>query len=125
MQHLILIALGGAAGSVLRYGVCTTAYHYFGRNFPYGTLVVNAFGSLLMGFLSSLLLERLSGLTPEVKGLLLIGFLGGFTTFSAFSFETLELFEKGMVKHGALNIISSVIVCLFLVWVGAILGRKI
>ena len=125
MQHLVNIALGGAAGSVMRYLISTGTYHFFGRQFPYGTFAVNAIGAFVMGFLSVFLLERFDGSSLDLRSLLLIGFLGGFTTFSAFSFETFELMRSGLVREGLINIFVSVFVCLVLVWVGVFVGKKV
>lgn len=125
MQHLFLIAIGGAVGSVLRYLVSIGTHSLLGRDFPYGTLMVNVVGALFMGFLSTLLFMRFDGMGPELRSLVLIGFLGGFTTFSAFSIETFHLFENDMIKEGIINIILSIILCLLAVWLGTIVGRKI
>jgi CrcB protein len=125
LNQLFLIAIGGAVGSVLRYLVSTGVYSLIGRLFPFGTLTVNIIGSLAMGFLSVFLLERFNGLAPHLRALLLVGFLGGFTTFSAFSLETLALFENGDFILGLLNILLSVSLCLVAVWFGTILGRLI
>ena len=81
MKQILAIAIGGAAGAVLRYWTSTGIYALVGRTFPYGTLVVNVAGSLLMGFLYVLLVERLA-LSVEWRAALLIGVLGAFTTFS-------------------------------------------
>jgi CrcB protein len=96
----------------------------FGREFPYGTLVVNVLGSLVMGWLYILLLERLS-VGPEVRGLLLIGFLGAFTTFSTFSIETLNLLEQGAHWKAAVNVVASVLACIGATWLGVVLGRTL
>ncbi len=125
MVQIILIALGGAVGSVLRYLVSSSTYTLFGRDFPYGTLMVNVVGSLLIGFLSVLFLDRFANIAAELRSLLIIGFLGGFTTFSSFSVETLNLFENGEVTRAMLNIGLSVGVCLFVTWVGILLGRQL
>lgn len=123
MLRILLIALGGAIGSVSRYGVSLSMYSIFGRNFPYGTLAVNVIGSFVMGFLAMYFLERFVGIASELRSLLLIGFLGGFTTFSSFSLETFNLFENGDIARGLMNIGLSVVLCLLAVWLGAKLGR--
>lgn len=124
MKTLLLIAFGGALGSVLRYGASLGAYSMLGRGFPYGTLFVNVTGSLLMGFLSIILLERFN-ISPEWRAAILVGLLGSFTTFSAFSFETLNLLEQGDMLRAFANIALSVIVCLIAVWIGVSLGRQL
>ncbi|MEN8132999.1 MAG: fluoride efflux transporter CrcB, partial [Pseudomonadota bacterium] len=93
-----------------------------GQDFPYGTLTVNAVGSLLMGLLTILMLERMS-VGPEMRGALLIGLLGAFTTFSTFSMETLFLIEQGDVFKAVLNVLLSVVVCISAAWLGLKIGR--
>ena len=124
MTQLLAIAAGGAAGAVLRFLMSGWVYTWLGRGFPYGTLVVNVVGSLLMGLLSALLIERLS-LGPEWRAAILIGLLGGFTTFSTFSIETLNLIEAGAHAKALANAALSVVLCVGAVWVGVIAGRQI
>ena len=118
------IAAGGATGAVLRFWISAQVYAWLGRGFPYGTLMVNVFGSLLMGLLSVLLIERLS-LGPEWRAAILIGLLGGFTTFSSFSIETLNLIEAGDHGKALLNMTLSVVLCVVAAWAGVIAGRQI
>lgn len=124
MMHVIAIGVGGALGSVLRYWMSTWVHALAGRGFPYGTLVVNVLGCLAMGFLFVLLVERLSNDTVLRAGLL-IGLLGGFTTFSSFSIETFNLIEDGAWLKAALNTAGSVALCVGGTWIGVILGRQI
>ena len=124
MKALVFIALGGALGAVFRYGASLGVYSLLGRGFPYGTLFVNVAGSLLMGVLSVLMLERFD-VGPEWRAAVLVGVLGSFTTFSTFSIETLNLLEQGDVTRAAANIVLSVLVCLAAVWFGVLLGRQI
>lgn len=125
MLNTLLIFLGSGVGGVFRYGVSTGVYSFLGRQFPYGTLVVNASGSLLMGLLFALLLERVDGIAPQLRALLLIGFLGGYTTFSSFSVETITLFESGAWVSAILNIFVSVTLCLAMTWLGILGGRQV
>ena len=120
----LAIALGGAVGALLRYWTSTGVYSLLGRDFPYGTLVVNVLGSLLMGILTILMLERMS-VGPEMRGALLIGLLGAFTTFSTFSMETLFLLEQGELFRASLNVLISVVVCIGAAWFGVKIGRII
>lgn len=120
--ELLAIALGGAVGALLRYWVSSGVYSILGQDFPYGTLTVNAVGSLLMGLLTILMLERMS-VGPEMRGALLIGLLGAFTTFSTFSMETLFLIEQGDVFKAVLNVLLSVVVCISAAWLGLKIGR--
>lgn len=124
MKHILAIALGGSIGAVLRYLASTGLHLLVGRGFPYGTLLVNVLGSLLMGFLYVLLVERLA-LSAEWRAVLLIGMLGAFTTFSTFSMETFALFEDGENIKALLNIILSVSLCLIAVWLGVATGRRL
>jgi len=118
------IAAGGATGAVLRFWVSGQVHVWLGRGFPYGTLMVNVFGSLLMGLFSVLLIERLS-LGPEWRAAILIGLLGGFTTFSSFSIETLNLIAAGAHGKALVNVTLSVVLCVVAAWVGVIAGRQI
>ena len=124
MKQILAIALGGSLGAVLRYGVANGVHGLLGRDFPYGTLVVNVSGSLLMGLLYVLLVERLA-LSPEWRAALLIGVLGAFTTFSSFSMETFALFEEGARMKALLNVLLSVTLCLAAVWLGVLAGRRL
>lgn len=125
MDRLFLIGAGSAIGGMARYLVSTGTYKLLGRAFPYGTLTVNAVGSLLVGFLFIVLLERFDGLADQLRSLLIIGFLGGFTTFSSFSLETINLFESGEIYRAFLNIFISVALCLCLTLAGILLGRQL
>ncbi len=124
MLQIFAIAAGGAVGAVLRFGVSNSVYRIVGRDFPYGTLTVNVLGSLLMGFLFILLVER-QIVAAEWRAALLVGLLGSFTTFSAFSMETIALLEDGEVVRATLNIILSVLLCLAATWLGIGIGRQL
>jgi len=122
MFQILVIAGGGALGAVARFGLSNGVYRWLGRDFPWGTLVVNALGSFLMGLLFVLLLER-SLFGPEVRAAVLVGFLGAFTTFSTFSIETLSLVEQGEPLRALLNIAASVLICLLACWGGIVSAR--
>lgn len=124
MKYLGLIALGGALGAMLRYGVSLGMHALLGRGFPYGTLTVNVLGSLAMGTLYVLLLERAT-YAPEYRALLLIGLLGAFTTFSSYSIESLELIEAGRFPAALLNTLANVSLCLAACWLGLLFGRRL
>lgn len=119
--HLMAIASGGAMGAVMRFWLATTIYDLWGRDFPFGTLVVNVVGCLMMGFLSVLLLERF--VSVEWRAALLVGFLGAFTTFSTFSLETLALINNGEPAKALLNMVASVGLCLFATWLGMAVAK--
>jgi fluoride exporter len=124
MNQLLAIAIGGALGSVARYGMSNGVYALFGRGFPYGTLAVNVLGSLAMGFLFVLFLERFAS-NGVLRAGVLIGVLGGFTTFSSFSIETFNLIEAGEVFKAGLNMALSLALCITATWLGAIIGRQL
>lgn len=124
MKIVLAIAGGGAAGALLRYWTSLGVYALTGRDFPYGTLVVNVSGSFLMGALTVLMVERLA-LGPEWRAALLIGVLGAFTTFSTFSVETINLIEDGEQVRAGLNMILSVSLCVVACWAGLVLGRQL
>lgn len=125
MSDTLLIFVGAGAGGVFRYWISNLTYWFLGRAFPYGTLIVNVSGCFLMGFIFIFLLERFDGMSSPLRSLLLIGFLGGYTTFSSFSIETLNLFENGAPLNGMINILLNVILCLAATWLGVIGGRQL
>ena len=122
MIQILVIALGGSVGAVARFITANWVYGLLGRGFPYGTLVVNVFGCYLMGFLTELLLQRLQ-VASEYRAAVLVGFLGAYTTFSSFAFETLFLYEDGGAGKALLNIVLSVCLCIFAVWLGLVSVR--
>ena len=123
MLNILYIAVGGAVGAVFRYSVNIGAQHILGKDFPYGTLIVNIIGSLLIGIVYVLMIER-AELSQEWRSFLIIGVLGAFTTFSTFSFETISLFESGEILKAFINILASVSICLFVCWLGMFLTRQ-
>ncbi len=124
MTQLIYIAIGGAIGATLRFSVSNGVYLIMGRDFPWGTLVVNVLGSLLMGFLYVMFVERMS-VSVEMRSLILVGLLGAFTTFSTFSMETLNLIESGDLMPAGINMFASVFCCVTACWLGLMLGRQL
>lgn len=125
MGQVLAIAAGGACGSVLRFYVSTGVYQWLGRGFPYGTLAVNVVGSFLIGLLAEALILQRVALTLEFRAAILVGVLGGFTTFSSFALETLYLLEQGQFIKAAANIGVSVFVCLAAAWLGVLSGRSL
>ena len=123
MSNLILVALGGAIGASLRYLSVTQAALWFGVAFPYGTLFVNVAGSFAMGLLAVVLLRE-GGASPMAP-LLMTGVLGGFTTFSAFSLDTIRLYESGQGGMALVYVLVSVFVSIFALMAGFALARMV
>ena len=119
-----LIFAGGGLGAVLRYWVQGLVYNRVGSGFPYGTVVVNIAGCFVIGLLMVSLEERFLA-TPALRLFLTVGILGGFTTFSSFSFETLALFRDGESALALANVGFSVLLCLCATWTGMKLGRLV
>jgi len=107
MLQILLVALGGAVGSVCRYLVGVGALRLMGPSFPWGTLAVNVAGSFAIGILAELIVARF-GASAELRLLLITGFLGGFTTFSAFALAAVTLFERGASLAAATYLILSI-----------------
>lgn len=124
MSPIFAIAIAGAAGCLSRYWLSIGVNRTFGHHFPYGILVVNIVGCLLIGFLDAVLVERLYA-PPIWRITLMIGFLGGFTTFSSFSLDTIKLLETGDYLKAIIYVLLSVFVCLIATVAGLWLGRNI
>lgn len=107
MIQALLVAGGGAIGSVLRYYVGQWSLRLMGPSFPWGTLTVNVVGCFVIGVFSELLMRRFNA-SVELRLLLVTGFLGGFTTFSAFSLDAITLFERGETLAGGVYIAASI-----------------
>lgn len=125
MTNTLLIFLGSGLGGACRYWISNGIYWMFGREFPYGTLIVNVTGCFLMGLLFVLFLEKIDGIGAWLRPFMLIGFLGGYTTFSSFSIETLNLYENGDWLGACLNILLSVLLCISMTGVGMFWGRQL
>ncbi|MBI5473459.1 MAG: fluoride efflux transporter CrcB [Ignavibacteriae bacterium] len=121
MKYLIVF-VGGGFGAACRYWMQGVVYALFGSGFPYGTLSVNVIGSLLIGLLMSVFEVRFV-VQPMLRVFLTIGVLGGFTTFSSFSYETMALLRDGSYALGLLNVAGSVILCLAATWIGLTAGK--
>ena len=117
LRTLIFIALGGSLGSVLRYLSSVILQKYYTSVFPLATFLVNAIGCLLIGLILGYL-EKNQLTNSNIKWLLVTGFCGGFTTFSAFSFENITLLQNGNFGWAFLYIISSVVIGIGAVWLG-------
>ena len=116
---VLWVALGGALGSVARYAISGIAVRWLGATFPYGTLFVNVTGSFTIGLLAALVAaDGRPSLGADARAFLLVGVLGGFTTFSSFSLETLNLARSGALAPAMLNVAGSVVLCLTAVSLG-------
>ena len=124
ISHALIVAAGGAIGAALRHLAGISAIRLMGIGFPYGTMFVNVFGSLIMGLFIAWLAKR-SGTSTELRLFIATGILGGFTTFSAFSLDVANLFEKGEIVPAMTYILTSVIFSLVAVFVGLWFGRAI
>ncbi|MCW9047229.1 MAG: fluoride efflux transporter CrcB [Gammaproteobacteria bacterium] len=123
MKTLLFVALGGALGAVLRYSISSGVYSWFGRSFPYGTLAVNVIGSLAIGLLSILMVEKFN-VSQEIKLGVVVGVLGALTTFSTFSWDTVDLLQQGLIQKALLNVLLNVVVCISAVWVGTVWAKS-
>ena len=124
MKGILLVAIGGAIGSVARYKLSGWVLHHtLDWRFPAGTFSVNVLGCLLAGLLAGLA-EKQDLLSPEARVLLLTGVLGGFTTFSAFGLETMHLLRRGEVLVAGANVVLSVIAGLLALWLGLALAPR-
>lgn len=122
MNNILLVALGGAIGSVCRYLVGIWALRQFGPAFPWGTLTVNVVGSFAIGFMAELIMRRFD-MSTDLRLFIITGILGGFTTFSAFSLDVISLVERGATVAGAAYLVASVAISLGAVFGGLALGR--
>lgn len=126
MATYLWIALGGALGSVARYGLSSLIAVRIGEVFPWGTLVVNITGCFVIGFFAGLTgPEGRVMVAPDLRQFVLVGVCGGYTTFSSFSLQTLNLIRNGDFVRGGGNVLGSVVACLFAVWLGAMAAAAI
>lgn len=124
MLKYLLVGAGGMLGAMARYGLCGWISGATEGRFPYGTLIVNMIGSFMIGFFLFLALERFTW-NPELRIFIAFGILGGFTTFSTFSYETAQLMRDGVYLLAAINVFASIFVCLAATFAGMILAYKI
>jgi CrcB protein len=124
MFQALLVAVGGAIGSLLRYYVGLGSLRLMGPGFPWGTLIVNVVGCFIIGVFAEMIMRRFNA-SVELRLLLITGFLGGFTTFSAFSLDAITLFERGDVFAGGIYIAASVGLSMVAVMAGLGLMRAL
>ena len=118
---LLLIGVGGALGSMARYLLSTLVYRLVPSLFPFGTFVVNVVGCVLFGIIVGLAEQRFV-LSPDARAFLLIGVLGGFTTFSTFAFESFELLRDGQFLSAILNVAGQVVAGIVGLWAGFVIS---
>ncbi len=121
MKYLLLVGLGGALGAVSRYLLGAMVHALWEGAIPLGTLLVNVAGSFGIGIIFVLLERQL--LHPDWRSVLMVGFLGAFTTFSTFSLETINLIERGLYGHAGAYILLSVVTCVTMAGAGIYLTR--
>jgi CrcB protein len=124
MQKTILIALAGLIGTLSRYWLAGFVARQYGEDFPWGTLIVNLIGSFLAGALYHLAEERLL-IPPTLRTVILIGLIGGFTTFSSYGLQTFTLLRDGQIGLATLNVAVSNVLGLFMVWMGYVVFKLI
>lgn len=122
MTKYLMVALGGALGSMLRFWVGGYISNRAGTRFPYGTFVINITASFLIGFILTLLSER-THWSANWRYLIPVGFIGGYSTFSTFEYESFRVFQDGELLIAVLNVTLSVVLGFISVWVGVITGR--
>jgi fluoride exporter len=124
MGKILFIGLAGLAGTLSRYWLSGVVARRYGETFPLGTLAVNVVGCFLAGLLFYLLQERFL-LNQTARTVVMIGFLGGFTTFSSYGLQTFTLLQDGEFGFAALNVVASNVAGLFMVWAGYTLARAL
>ena len=123
MTRFLIVAAGGAAGAVARYGVTLFVATFWKRDFPLATLLINVSGSFILGFFATMAAER-TAIDPLWRLLIATGFVGAYTTFSTFEYETERLAASGAVMWGIVNILTSVIAGFIAVRLGVVVGRR-
>ncbi len=122
MFNLFCIGLGGFFGAISRYLFSGWVYRLIGTNLPHGTLFVNVLGSFFLCWFAPVSLQVFN-ISPSLRAAVTVGFCGAFTTFSTFSFETLNLLQEGYWSLALINIFANVITCLVAGWLGLLSSR--
>lgn len=126
MLTYFYVALGGAIGSVARYGISGAVARSVDEVFPWGTFVANVTGCFIIGIFAILTApDGRVHVSPEIRQFVMVGICGGYTTFSSFSLQTLALARDGDMTRASLNVVASVLFCLIGVWLGAVAGAAI
>ncbi|HET6979886.1 MAG TPA: fluoride efflux transporter CrcB [Pyrinomonadaceae bacterium] len=121
MSKTILIGIAGLIGTLLRYWLATLVSRRAGETFPWGTLAVNVVGCLIAGAVFHLTEES----NPTLRAVIMIGLLGGFTTFSAYGLQTFTLLKDGAIGLATLNVVVSNVLGLFMVWTGYLIAKAV
>jgi CrcB protein len=124
IRSYAVVFLGGGVGAVARYWLSGAVYRWLPPDFPYGNLVVNVAGCFLIGFLMTSADDRFI-MSPILRTFLAIGVLGGFTTFSSFSYETLSLFRNQETLLGMANVLFTIVGCLGATYLGSVVGKLV
>ncbi len=124
MQKILLLMLAGGLGSLSRYTLAGTVQRLAGSSFPIGTFVVNCLGCFLFGLIWSVLEDRI-GISPDVRVIVLTGFMGAFTTFSTFIFETANLVSASQWFLAATNCAGQLVIGIAVLWIGLHLGKLV
>ncbi len=126
MIAYLWVALGGALGSVARFGLGNLISHAIGENFPWGTVVINITGSFMIGFIEAITPTETGGThRVTIRQFAMTGICGGYTTFSSFSLQTLNLLRARQWLYAGGNVVLSVVLCLAAVWLGWVAGTLI
>jgi CrcB protein len=124
MEKFLIISVGAIFGANARYWIGDWAAQKFGANFPYGTFIINLTGSLLIGFFLTLATERLM-IDPKLRLLIAVGFLGAYTTFSTYAYESFTLIFNGQWLTGLINLFGSTLLGVLAIGLGVYLGKAI
>ena len=122
LKHYLLVFAGGGIGASARYWLSGIVYRFLPASFPYGNLIVNITGCFAIGLITTLLDEKYVS-EPALRIFLMVGILGGFTTFSSFSYETAALLKDSEILLASINIAASVFGCLAATFIGILIGR--
>ncbi|MDF2691037.1 MAG: crcB 2 [Gammaproteobacteria bacterium] len=124
-MNTLLVAIGGALGSVLRYWLTRVFYAFGAKNFPFGIFTVNVIGCFFIGFFSIWIVAKFGSSHVLLRSAIMVGVLGGFTTFSSFSLDVVNFFQEGMFLKALSYIASSVLLCLLATYLGILTARTI
>lgn len=122
MKQVLAISVGASCGAVCRWWTVLLIQRWFGAGYPWATLLVNAVGSFVLGFLVIWFLDK-THLSDLLRLMLIVGFLGSFTTFSTFSLESVRLMEQGSVTLSLAHTIGSVVLCIAMAWLGMLIAK--